>query len=446
MRASEAAGAGPWRPDGRMAATPAAGAAEDPRMQRLMAWCVAALLVVAFYYNSYRYPLQINSSSTSPTYADTPAWLSAGKYALVCGILLWTVLRRAVLRVPVRVDRPLAVLAFAFLGGVALVMAVLTRSIPLFEVGFFFFVPVVILLFAGARIPVAAVNRVLAGYLYFALAVEILQVLLFLTVGRLPALAYRGTMSIRFGSNLDDPNGFGLLLAMLVPFAAVYHTGVRRVVLLFLLAVSALLTQSITTVIVLTGVVGVFAAAHAARHIRSLFAVLLASGAVVAVVAAVWAAFGQEIQLAYRVYMLAKAGSLSEHGYALELLRHVRLLNLLGLEPTHRRLSETAYVNILAVLGIPYLLAFLGVGARAGWRAVELLRQPDAGRDVRAFASGAAGLLMALYVGSLALPVPEIFPINLVAVTFMGMLIALRDPAPTEAPPVPAPRRELARV
>jgi hypothetical protein len=420
--------------------------APDPRLQRQAEWCVAALLVVAFY-TSYRYPLQINSSTTSPTYSDTPLWLSSGKYLIVGGIFLWTVLRRALLRIPVRVPQPLAVLAFAYLAVVPVAAMVFTRNLTLIEIGFFFLVPIVLLLFAGVRIPVRVVNRCVLVYLYFALVVEAIQVLLLLTIGRLPALAYAGSLSIRFGSNLDDPNGFGLLLAMLMPFAGAYYTGVRRAVLLFLLGVCALLTQSLTALAVLSVVLVVFTTVSASRHIRSAFAVLVSTAAVIAAGAAVWVAYGHEIQNTYRLYMLTKSGSISEHGYALELLRHLRLLNWLGLEPTHRDLSETAYVNILAVLGLPYLLVFLALGVRAAWRVVALLRLPGAGRDVRAFACASAGLLISMYVGCLALPVPAIFPNNLIFITFLTMLVTFDDPAPAaEVPEAQKPIRRLARV
>src|SRR5258708_33838133 len=40
-------------------------------------------LFIATAYLSYRYPLQINSSTTSQVYSDTPLSLQAGKFALI---------------------------------------------------------------------------------------------------------------------------------------------------------------------------------------------------------------------------------------------------------------------------------------------------------------------------------------------------------------------------
>ena len=58
------------------------GHTEEVDNDRLATNAFAALLVIAFYYLGYRYPLRINSSTTSPTYSDTPGWLQVGKYLL----------------------------------------------------------------------------------------------------------------------------------------------------------------------------------------------------------------------------------------------------------------------------------------------------------------------------------------------------------------------------
>src|SRR5450759_557644 len=53
----------------------------------LVTGMVSALFIIGFYYLSYRYPLKINNSQTSPTYSDTPTWLQAGKYLFIAVVL-----------------------------------------------------------------------------------------------------------------------------------------------------------------------------------------------------------------------------------------------------------------------------------------------------------------------------------------------------------------------
>ena len=40
-------------------------------------------LFTVFYYNFYRYIFKVNNARTSPTYSDTPLWLSSGKYIII---------------------------------------------------------------------------------------------------------------------------------------------------------------------------------------------------------------------------------------------------------------------------------------------------------------------------------------------------------------------------
>lgn len=47
------------------------------------------VMVFSLLYSSYRYPLQINFSGTSPNYSDTPEILQMGKYlVLVCLVFI----------------------------------------------------------------------------------------------------------------------------------------------------------------------------------------------------------------------------------------------------------------------------------------------------------------------------------------------------------------------
>ena len=394
------------------------------RLQRGLERSLGLILLVAFYYCWYRYPFRINATTTSPTYANTPVWIAAGKYFLIAGALVYAMVARTASRTPVSLGHPAAVMTYLYLSLVPLAVALPLRYVDFMEAGFFFLVPLVLSIFAGARLPYLTVNRFLRGFLYISLVVEAIQVALFVTIGRLPAQAYRGSLLVRFGSLLDDPSGYTFLIAWMLPFVGYYYRGVRRLTLFVLLGFCVLLSQSFTGAIAVMAVTALFVVLTVIARPRSIFVVLLATLAVSVLVGSFFLTYQREIEFFYQLYLRqGKGGSISEHAYALDLLRNLRLMNLLGLEPTHHDLSETAYVNVLGTMGVPYLLVYVGAGLAALWRALKILWHPRSDREMKAFAAGAIGLLTAIYVGCLALPVFVMFPLNLLGSVVLGLLL-----------------------
>jgi hypothetical protein len=379
---------------------------------------------VGFYYNAYRYPFAINSSGTSPTYSDTPLWLSAGKYLLITLVLMYAVLVRVGSRRRLHVECPLHVVGYLYLALMPIAAGVVMGSPELALMGFFFLVPIVLHLFSGWTLSVARLNRLLAATIYIALAVEALQVMLFLTVGRLPALAYRDSISVRFGSFLDDPNGFGILVCWFISFAALYFRGWRRAAVIALLGVSLLLTQSLTglgafvviSVILVAWLVAVRPALLLPVSLAAL--TLLLAGGLFAYL------LREEISLAYTIFLLTKEGSLAGHATSFTAFGDLSVLSILGLEPFVERWEETGYVNLLAYFGITYLIVYVAMGVSAAIRYAEMVNRPDADQNTRTFAVGAIALLMAVYLGNLTLPMVEVYPINLFAATLMGVATA----------------------
>jgi hypothetical protein len=391
------------------------------KLQAAFERLLIALLALAFFYTVYRYPLQINSTETSPTYRDTPAWLSAGKYGLIALLLGYGLLIRALCRVRFRLERPLLLLCFLFLALLPLVVGAAMREVNVVAMGILLLVPLFLLAtFPSAGVPHPRVGRFLSLVVILAIVVQIAQVALFLIAGRLPALAYAGSLSVRFGSFLDDPNGFGLLTSMLVPFAWVWFTGWRRAAIVSLLILSLILTQSLTAL-------GCMAAVGAFFMVRTLFtrlesmlsAVGLAAAAMIGV-AAVVNVYGEQIATGYELFMLTKSGSIEGHADAFGHVSRLQGPTLLGFQPLDEVRTESGYVNMLASMGIPYVLLYAGLGIAAGWRYLRLLRH-DLPREVRAFAAGTLGLLVAVYVGNLNLPLMEIYPINLLAALTLGL-------------------------
>jgi hypothetical protein len=179
---------------------------------------------VAVLYDAYRYPLRINDTSTSPTYRNTPLALQAGKYVVLA------VLALVLLGICVRDRQRLARLrgsdllllgfgSYAVLrGGLAAVSTHSTSSLH-----------VVLPLVCGIPFAVAGASWVLAkpgraaAFVHAAAAfggavvvlhalVNLVEVGLWATTGRLPALGYSHGL-VRFGGIWDDPNGTAVFSA-----------------------------------------------------------------------------------------------------------------------------------------------------------------------------------------------------------------------------------------
>jgi len=93
-----------------------------------------------------------------------------------------------------------------------------------------------------------AVNRCIKWLLYVSFLVDATQVILFFTTGRLPALAWEGSLSIRFGSFLDDPNGFSVLCFLFLGWAWTAPSWQSRWLHSIMVVVMLLAGQSLTAV------------------------------------------------------------------------------------------------------------------------------------------------------------------------------------------------------
>lgn len=402
-------------------------------VQRDLDRLVRLLVLLGLYYQWYRYPFQINDSGTSPTYADTPAWISAGKYLLLSAVLGWALLWRV--RGPtIRLPHPLTIVAFLFLALVPMAAGVAVGRVELLESGLFFTASLALFAFAGWTVSARRMDRVLVWAVYLALVVEGIQLILFFAFGRLPALAFANSFLVRFGSFLDDPNSWGMVGIWLLFYAAYRWTGWRRNLLAGGLFLTLLLTQSLTMVVAFAVVSAVFMTivifSRAATFFRAMTVMVLA----ISLMTAVFLAYQAEISTAYRVFMAAKQGSIDAHAEVLHLFNVISPLGLLGVQPSTSAWGESTYANALVNLGLLYPLVFLGVGALAMLRYFRLLRHPGASRESRAFAAGGLAFLLAVYAGSVTLPMMEQFPVNLLAALHLGLAAGGLLPRPGRVP------------
>jgi hypothetical protein len=210
--------------------------------------CLWGALLFCTVYESYRYPLKLSFSGTSPTYADTPLAIQIPKFIITLIVCMVVIPYIAARSLPYR-KWSLAVLAVCmscYLIFKAVVSVSGDRTSYL-NAAFWPLAALVIVL-ATSKITVAALDRYFRFVLIYALASNIIEIFLFATTGRLPALAYSDSFSVRFGGFLDDPNAFSALLYMLMGWAYYRYSGIRRFLIETALVLCILLTQSLTAI------------------------------------------------------------------------------------------------------------------------------------------------------------------------------------------------------
>lgn len=366
-------------------------------------------LLTALYYLSYRYPLQINSSGTSPTYADTPPAFQVAKYVIWAALVFLLLLHNLATLGSVERRRvhPVLILTLGLLGLWPIIQGALYSDIGIFESGIYFLFPLVLLLFGAARVDPFRISRTIFIFAIVAISVEVIQLVLFLSVGRLPALAYAGTYSVRFGSIWDDPNGFGFVIALLIPFGAIYLRRWRsRLTLLAALIGLLVLTQSITAItssLVASLMVWFF-------HLRTSAGRLVAAIYGVAIIA-IAIGFAVGTSGFFQVFFRYKTASVSGHLSSFDPLRNAGLAEIIGWAPTSGH-GESGYLNMLLGSGIVFVIAYallLLVIVARGLRRMSEVTSPPAFRAIHA---GLAGFSMSVFLGLGNLPLELIFPVN----------------------------------
>ena len=197
-------------------------------------------LVLCTVYQSYRYPLQINTMGFSPNYSDTPLGWQLGKFLLAFPLVLFSAIRWV--NSSARLTRAPMVIVTLFLSCFCAFKILEHPDSQYIDVSFWMLFSLILVL-AVDQVSISEINRYLYLLLVFALVSDLIEVLLYLAFGRLPAMA--GGF-VRFGGFLDDPNGFAPIVFLLMGWSYTKYQGRKRFYLLAGLTVSLLLTQSWT--------------------------------------------------------------------------------------------------------------------------------------------------------------------------------------------------------
>ena len=399
------------------------------RVENVATYAFQALFILGLYYTWYRYPFKINAKNTSPTYADTPAWLQGGKYILIIGVLLavGVIVAVVVFRSRARINLRDRDILFVFVAGglfsgmslFAIIKGVVIGDTDSLKLGVILGVGIVLsALSVGWKLVGRRLVKILSIFASVVILVDAVQILLYVTTGRLPALAYAHSVSIRFGSILDDPNGLAFLMPLLL--GAVLFTWKHafwRIVAASSLVIALVLTQSLTGIAscLLAALIGTFTLGRGRRR-RRFWAVLGVSLGFMAILLAVLllSGIGQK-------FLQAKAGSFFAHSTVLSAWPRLDVMTLLGLNGSVVS-SESSYLSLVLQFGLPFTLAYCFLGVAA----VVILRRvirADSPRRPPMIYVLFYYFLIAFLIGSINLRLSDVFPVNLFYV--MGIAVSV---------------------
>jgi len=261
-------------------------------------------LIFCTLYSSFRYPFRMGTSTTSPTYSDTPPAIQAGKFIIVlllCSLSgLWTMIR------PVKVKHAAIFPIVLFLLAFPLCKALLNYNTAYIDMTFW---PMAALALALSvrKITTSSLNAFMSFLLFYSLITNAIEIFLFIAIGRLPEEAYANSIVVRFGAWLDAPNDFACILFLLMGWAFFRFHGVMRILIEASLITCLILTESLTAYgffILLLIAVGIN---RALRNYHSMFLVTAIFVSVLLLFL-----FLPTADLV-NTLMLNKAGSISDH-------------------------------------------------------------------------------------------------------------------------------------
>lgn len=398
-------------------------------------FCV--LFLIALYYLWYRYPFQINSSTTSATYSDTPLFLQILKYILfIATIGIYTVLSLSA-RGPhfprYNLGWWMTMILVAWLVIQSVIVTIITSNLIHIQ-SMIFLVTLVPLMFYpySFTIKLTSIERFLRWFVYIATGVSVLQEVLFITVGRLPALAWPTLHSFRFGSLWDDPNGFAIFLSFIIPF--IYFSSIRRswkILLIAINLVSLMATQSFTgifanfaSLLLVTGCLFLRPVAHQQARRIGLIYLYLTIAAIAGLTALILLNNKLDLTNVAIRYIAFKQGSINGHTASWLVMKNLGMPTVLGLKPTGF-FGESGFVDLLVNFGVFALLAYVSFLIAIFWKTIKVLRTYYDQPGIAVF-YGAAFFLAAYSVAMVNLPLQIVFPVNLLFVLFAALAFQTR--------------------
>lgn len=377
------------------------------------------LILLSFYYLSYRYPLQINDSNTSPIYRDTPFILQIGKYAIFAGLIYVFVLFLLKFKSPSQLKkRYLSELSMSlYLFIMSILYYLFTGNDYLLQTGLFFILLLLYYFFPFEQLNYKSLTKVIKVFVYIAIIFEIYQVLNYQFFNRLPALGYYGSISVRFGSVWDDPNSFAMIIPFLFSFVLYGKDKlIVKIILCLLLIFSLVSTQSLTGVATFIcafpiGFLILLFIEKSKRRVLTLvnIGVVLFVSMLVIYVFIIPSDFFKE-------FMNLKQDSISDHFVGLSYLKDAQFAHLLGFNSNPQgKYAETGYFNLLLNFGILFAIFYVIMGVKTIIRLGYFIKNNRDKKYISIFYA-AFFFVIAFFIGLTNLPLEAIFPLNIILV------------------------------
>lgn len=314
------------------------------------------LLILILYYYSYRYIFKYANDRTSGTYFNTPLAVQAAKY-LICMLILVLFSLYGISRKHCCTERCNIVLGLWGLLIHAVYVFILLRNKDAMILVMGLAIMVCIITMTG-RINYYKIDRIFFIFFIYCTCYEIIQLVLYFTKGRLPAIAWgnAGIFYVRFGGAFDEPFAFSLFLSFLIPYIYNKYHGFRKYMLTVMLLFFLLMTWTITTCASVIGILGLSAIIRLSKNkvkSKEAFFVILGIG-----LSGVWGLFyGIDF---FRRLLIAKAGSIAGHLASFD-FTNIKISNILGIIP-QAKYSESSIIKMLYSNGFIFVLLFYLTG------------------------------------------------------------------------------------
>lgn len=358
-----------------------------------------ALEFLYLFYYAYRYVFKYNSTTTSVTYRNTPAYIQILKYILMSAVIFYIAFNRKFTLIIARKNQLLFV-GILLLISSEIFMIIGYHNSAAFKFGFVLF-PVLLFLDDEDTIDIDPVEKIFDSFFAFTTVYECIQIILYLTKGRLPALAYAtGKITdVRFGGAWDDPNGYAVLLSFYIPYFFSKYKGGKRIFLELVILIMEVLCWSGTGLICTS--ISCFIVFSLKNHNDEnrmkfwLFTFILIINA--CGIYFLKASYFDEI-ISY--FLKAKQGSINGHMSGWN-LKGMSIYNFLGLT-VWKHGTEVGYLVLLFSGGIFNLIVFILIMIETVHRLATQMKMLPYTFD--ALISGCLGYTIAVILGSLNLP------------------------------------------
>lgn len=363
-------------------------------------------LIFCTLFVSYRYPLQMGTSTTSPTYSDTPPLIQVSKFVIV--FILCLLSAKWALKSRIQAKRAILLLSVIFLQLFALVKASYA-----FDMGYVnqTFWPLAAMVFALSirKVTTRSLDSFMRFLLFLTFISDAIELIAFFAFGRLPEQGYPNSIVVRFGGWFDSPNDFSCIIFLLMGWSFFRYKGFGRVVIEGGLIACLILTQSLTAYGFFLILLACLVILHIIKHPKSIIWLAVVSGLLLLFTTS-WLP-SLVLQL-----MNHKAGSIAGHIRLPENWLGDCGISALTGTPTYQ-FYEDWWLSSLVNLGVPWLSVFILTIAYLIFLIFFRFRQATNRVDKSVLCGF---LLLALYcaLGSLNNPVFDFFPANFIFYLF----------------------------